>query len=151
MKVEDNVIIHEAEEYVSNTKTVEETAADLGISKRTLQLHLKRLEQIDENLYKKVQEKQECAQQAGRVKGGQIGKSHSHYTKAQAEEIARTMIASNLSYNDASARFDIPKSTIYEILHSDLISEDIRKELDILAEANIHDISSEELLRRKRK
>ena len=81
MKLDNNVIIHEAEEYVSNTKTVEETAADLGISKRTLQLHLKRLEQIDENLHKKVLEKQERAQKAGRVKGGQIGKSHSSYTK----------------------------------------------------------------------
>ena len=40
---------------------------------------------------------------------------------------------------------------MFGITLNDLISEDIRKKLDILAEANIHDISSEELLRRKRK
>ena len=40
--IDDNIIVKEAKEYVSNNKTVEETAKDLGISKRTLQLHFKK-------------------------------------------------------------------------------------------------------------
>ncbi len=75
MKVDNNVIIYEAEEYINNNLSVKETAIVLGVSKRTLQLHFKRLEQIDKNLYDKVRAKQEQNQQAGRIKGGQNGKA----------------------------------------------------------------------------
>ena len=57
MKVDNNVIIHEAEEYINNNLTVKETAAVLGISRRTLQIHFNRLESIDKNLYDKVRAK----------------------------------------------------------------------------------------------
>ena len=148
--IDDNIIVKEAEEYVSNNKTVEETAKDLGISKRTLQLHFKRLQKINENLHKKVLEKQETAQQIGRIKGGQVGKSHSHFTKEQAEKIANTIITKALSYKDAEEEFGLPKSTIYEVVHSDLVSRELRDKLDILAEANIHDITVEELAKSKK-
>ena len=49
MKVDNNVIIYEAEEYINNNLTVKETAIVLSVSKRTLQLHFKRLKQIDKN------------------------------------------------------------------------------------------------------
>ena len=149
--IDNNVIIHEAEEYVNNSLSVEETAKVLGISKRTLQLHLQRIEKIDQNLYKRVQAKQQANQQAGRVKGGQTGKSHSHITKQQAEFIAKEMIKRGLTYRDAEAEFGIPKSTLYEVLHSDLVSKDLKDKLDILAEANIHDITTEELIERDRR
>ena len=56
---EDGPDMDMVEEYVNNDLSVEETAKVLGIAKRTLQIHLKRLETIDENLYKKVEEKKE--------------------------------------------------------------------------------------------
>lgn len=148
--MKDDIIIYEAKEYVCSDMTVSETANYLGISKRTLQLHMKRLEKIDENLYRMVEEKKAASQQKGRIKGGESGKSHSKYTKDEAEEIAKTMICKALSYKDAEEEFKIPKSTIYEIVHSDLVSKETRDKLDILAEANIHDITMEELVRRKK-
>ena len=108
--IDENIIIHEAEEYVSNNKTMKETADDLHISKRTLQLHFKRLKDIDKKLYQEVMNKQEKNQAEGRVKGGHLGKATSKFT-----------------------------------------SDDAERMLDILAEANIHDLTTEELLRRKRK
>ena len=149
--VDNNIIIYEAEEYVNNNLTVSQTAKVLGISKRTLQLHLRRLEQIDNNLYQQVQEKQKLNQQSGRVKGGQTGKSHSHITQEQAEYMASEMIKKNLTYRDAEEEFGIPKSTIYEVLHSDLVNKELRTQLDILAEANNRDMTPEDLLRRKGK
>ena len=50
-------IIEEAKLYISNDKTISDTACDLGISKRTLQLHIKKLEAINPELYKLVLEK----------------------------------------------------------------------------------------------
>ena len=148
--IDKNIIIHEAEEYVYSDMTISETAASLGISKKTLQIHIKRLKKIDENLYKKVEAKKIISQQKGRIKGGQLGKTHSNYTKDEAEKIAKTIISKALSYKDAEQEFGIPKSTIYEIVHSDLVSKETRDKLDILAEANIHDITIEELARRKK-
>lgn len=149
--IDENIIIHEAEEYVSNNKTMKETANDLHISKRTLQLHFKRLKDIDEKLYQEVINKQEKNQAEGRVKGGHLGKATSKFTSDDAERMAKIMVDKCLSYKDAEEEFGIPKSTIYEILHSDLVSKRTKDMLDILAEANIHDLTTEELLRRKRK
>ena len=52
--IDEKIIVHEAEEYVNNNMTIKETADSLGISRKTLQLHFKRLKKIDENLYKRV-------------------------------------------------------------------------------------------------
>ena len=62
--------------------------------------------------------------------------------------MANAIITKALSYKDAEEEFKIPKSTIYEVVHSDLVSKELRDKLDILAEANIHDITTEELIRR---
>ena len=148
--VSDEVIIYEANEYLKSKKTIEETASDLGITKRTLQLHFKKLKNINEKLYKLVQEKKDANQREGRVKGGQIGKAHSNYTQERVEEIAMAIINQSLSYKEAEDILGIPKSTIYELVHGPLISKEIKDKLDILAEANIHDTTIEELSRRKK-
>ena len=112
--------------------------------------HIKR-EQIDKNLYDKVRAKQEQNQQAGRIKGGQTGKSHSHITSEQAEYMASEIIKRSITYREAEEEFGIPKSTIYEVLHSDLVNEELKSKLDTLAEANNRDMTTEDLLRRKSK
>ena len=95
---DNNTIIYEASVYVSNTKTVKETAEDLGISKSTLQLHFRRLENIDKNLYDAVRKKQNQNISAGRVKGGKNGKVGPKYTKEYAKAIANSMIINELTY-----------------------------------------------------
>ena len=85
-------IIQEAQTYLSGDKTIEETAKNLNISKRTLQLHLGKLDIIDPELHKLVLEKKESMQIKGRVKGGTIGKATPSYTKEEAEYVANEMI-----------------------------------------------------------
>lgn len=148
--VTDEIIIYEANEYLKGNRSIAATATSLGITKKTLQLHFIRLKLISEKLYRLVEEKKESNQIEGRVKGGEIGKSHSKYTKQQAEEIATKMIDQNLTYKEAEELFGIPKSTIYELVHGPLVSKELKDALDVLAEANIHDTTIEELSRRKR-
>jgi hypothetical protein len=84
-------IIQEAKTYISSDKTIEETAKDLKISKRTLQLHLGKLDAIDPELHKLVLAKKESMQIKGRIKGGTIGKATPSYTKEEAEHLVSYM------------------------------------------------------------
>ena len=126
----------EAMEYINNDLSVEETASKLGVSKRTLQLHFKIIKEINPKLYELIQIKQKRKHQEGVVYGGQIGKVKPRYTKENATAIAETMINDELSYEEASEIFNIPKSTLYEMVHSDYIDRKIKDELDVLAIAN---------------
>ena len=137
----EEVIIFEAQTYVNSNKTIQEIASDLHISKRTLQLHIKKLETINKKLYVQVKEKQKSNETIGRVKGGQNGKRSTTISKEKAEELANYLLRHETTYQDASSRFDIPKSTIYEATHSDNISSELRSMLDTLAEAHNHDLT----------
>ena len=43
MKVKEEIIINEAKVFLNGNMTIQETAETLGISKRTLQIHMKKL------------------------------------------------------------------------------------------------------------
>ena len=152
MKVDNNVIIYEAEEYINNNLSVKETAIVLGVSKRTLQLHFKRLEQIDKNLYDKVRAKQEQNQQAGRIKGGQNGKATPNFDPKLPEAIASYMIHYELTYEETSEEYEIPKSTIYEMTHNPkYVDPDLIRRLDLLAMANQHKMTVESYIEKNQK
>lgn len=129
-------IIEEAKEYVNNDLTVEETASLLGISKRTFQIHLKQLGVIDPLLHNLVLAKKESNMKIGRIKGGEIGRSHPSYTKEEAIRIANLIIVNEYTYEEASEKFKIPRSTIYEMVHSSYIPMDMKTSLDRVAVAN---------------
>lgn len=131
-----NIIIKEAKEYISNDKTLSETAKILGVSKRTLQLHFKKLSEIDANLSLLVEKKKNANQDAGRVKGGTISKATPRISKEQVLTIAKSIIRDELTYDEASLMYGIPRSTIYELVHSDMVDEDIKYGLDVVALAN---------------
>lgn len=139
-----------AKAYVENNKTVSETAQDLGISKRTLQIHLKKIKEINPELYRLILAKRESQVNQGRIKGGTIGKKTSSHSEKEVLEIARTMIQEEMSYVDAEARFGIPKSTIYELLHKIDLPAEIKYKLDILAEANQRNMTTAEYIESKR-
>ena len=139
-------IIQEASTYITNDKTIEETAKDLGISKRTLQLHLGKLEIINPTLNKLVLAKKESMQKQGRIKGGQTGKATPSYTKEEAERVAKEIIRFGYTYEEASKRLNIPKSTIYEMVHSKFVSRDLRDMLDAVAIANNKGLTVEALV-----
>ena len=143
-------IINEANEYINNDLTIEETSKKLGISKRTLPLHFKSLELIDSGLFKLVTDKKELQQVRGRVKGGQNGKRNVTWTVEQARFIADEFVKQGLTYEEAEKVFDIPKSTIFEMLNSDAIDEDRRKKLVIAIEENIRKKSIDRIIEENR-
>lgn len=134
--MDNNVIIREAKEYISNDKTLSETAKVLGVSKKTLQLHFKELAVIDSKLSMLVEKKKSKNQVLGRIKGGALGKVTSSYEKEQILVIAKTIIRNELTYEEASLMFDIPKSTIYGLVHSDVVPKDIKDALDVVGYSN---------------
>lgn len=144
-------IIQEAQTYLSGDKTIEETAKNLNISKRTLQLHLGKLDIIDPELHKLVLEKKESMQIKGRVKGGTIGKATPSYTKEEAEYVANEMIKNGYTYENASKRLGIPKSTIYEMVHSNFIDKELKDKLEVVAIANQKGLTVEELINKNRR
>lgn len=134
--MDDNQIIREAVEYINNDLTQKETAAKLGISRRTLQIHLKKLGGIDSLLYNLVLVKEKNNVKKGRIKGGKIGKAKPRYTIDEANMIAKGMLEGSLTYEEASKKYGIPKSTIYDMVHSDYVSNDDKFMLDVLGISN---------------
>ena len=126
-------IIREAQEYISNDLTERETAEKLGISRRTLQLHLKKLEDIDPVLYNMVLMKKKSNVIAGRSKGGKIGKATPTYTKVEANIVANGIIRESYTYEEAAMIYGVPKSTIYEMVHSDFVPENTKMQLELVA------------------
>lgn len=134
--VDKNKIIYEAQMYLNGDLSISKLADSLGISKKTLQNHFKQLELIDKELYDQVQKKKEQNITAGQVLGGQTGKATSSHTKEEIENIAKNMINLGLTYREAEDYFKIPKSTIYELLHSGALSDELTEGIDSLADNN---------------
>lgn len=134
--MKDENIIKEAYAYINNDKTVAETAEELGISKRTFQLHIKKLEIISPELHDLVLEKQKSNQNAGRRIGGAKGKRGVSYTEEEAQTIASEIISQHLTYQEAETIHGRPSSTIYDIVHSSYISLEMKDKLDITATEN---------------
>lgn len=143
-------IIQEASVYITNDKTIEETAKELNISKRTLQLHLGKLEIINPTLYKLVLAKKESMQKKGKIKGGMTGKAKPSYTREDANRVAEEIIKNGYTYEDASKRLGIPKSTIYEMVHSKFVSKELKNMLEAVAIANRKGLTVEELVSKRR-
>ena len=136
-------IINEANTYLNSNMTVNDTAKYLGISRRTFQLHLRKLELLNPDLYKLVIKKQKSNIMAGRSVGGRNSKRLSSYSKEEAISITNEIINNQMTYRDAELKFNIPSSTIYDITHSDLVPIELRDMLDIVADANRKGVSTE--------
>ena len=72
----------------------------------------------------------------GRIIGGMTGKATPSYTKEEANEIANEIIENYYTYEEAASVYGIPKSTIYEMVHSDYVDENTKMQLDLVAEHN---------------
>lgn len=142
-------ILKEAEYYLNNDVTIEQASHDLGISKRTLQLHMKKLASIAPDKFKLVQDKKENSVRQGRVVGGSIGKRNPTWSRDEARVIAKRMVEENLTYEQAEKEFGIPKSTIYEMTHSNLKDEKIESLLYALAIANKKGTTLDEFLKER--
>ena len=139
-----------AKAYVENDKTVSETAQDLGISKRTLQIHLEKVQEINPELYRMVLAKRKSQIKQGRIKGGTIGKRTTSHSAEEIKSIAEIMLKEGMTYAEAEERFNIPKSTIYELVHGTKIDSELTAMLDTLAEANQRNMTTAEYIESKR-
>lgn len=142
----DEQIIKEADYYLNNDVTVEEASKHLKISKKTLQLHLKKLESIAPDKFKLVEDKKANNQRQGVVKGGINGKRGASWTEDDAKIIAQQMISKEMTYEEAERQFGIPKSTIYEMVHKGITDEMTSSLLYGLAEANRKGLSVKDFL-----
>ena len=141
----DRKILSEARYYLNHKKNMKDVAVHFNISIRTLQLHFKKLESIDLSTYKLVREKQILNQIEGRkvVIGGRT----STYTQEDINEICDIILSNSFSYNEASEYFNIPSSTLFELMQK--VDEERRIKLDLLAEANIRNTTTEEIVRNR--
>ena len=142
-------ILKEAEYYLDNDVTIEQASSDLGISKRTVQLHMKKLESIAPDKFKLVQDKKISNERQGKIKGGTLGKRTPFWSHDEAIVIAQRMVEENLTYEQAEKEFGIPKSTIHEMTHSGLENEKIESLLYALAVANKKGIPLNDFLKER--
>ena len=147
MDVSIDKFIFEINFYLENDYTLEEAANKLGISKSTLQNHIKKMKEINPELYNKVREKQFVNQQVGRVKGGQIGKRSANWTDEDALKIADVFISGEYTLEELSNVFNIPKSTVYEILTSSVIPTSKRDLIETVFYAHSRNMSLSEMKR----
>lgn len=136
-------IIAEARAYIDSGQTLADTAKGLGITKRTLQLHLGKLESIDSELHALVLERKASNQNVGRRLGGMTGKREATYTVEEAQMIANSIASQHLTYQKAEEIFGIPSSTIYEMVHRNHVSQDTRDQLELIAMENNRNSSIE--------
>jgi hypothetical protein len=144
-------IIKEAEYYLNNDVTIEQASTNLHISKRTLQLHLKKLEELAPETFKLVQEKKTGNIKAGTIKGGQTGKRGPTWTEEQALEVAMKIINEGMTYREAEAYFKIPSSTLHEMVTKGVKDFDTASMIYAVAEANRRGMSAQEYMEEHRK
>lgn len=143
-------IIKEAEYYLQNDVNIDEASKALGISRRTLQLHWKKLESIAPEMFKLVTDKKENNIRQGNIKGGSLGKRGPKWTREEAMEAAKEMLSKEMTYRAAEQVLEIPKSTLHEMLHDGIDDEEILSLLYTLAEANKHGMSFQEFIQSHR-
>lgn len=138
-------LIKEAEYYINNDVTVEQASKYLGISKKTLQLHMKKLEEIAPETYELYNTTKAIRIKSGNVKGGSNGKRTTVMTNEEIKNMANTMINQGLTYRQAEELFSTGKSTIHEMFNKDgVLDEETKRQLQLLSEANRHFLTVEE-------
>lgn len=142
----DERILEEADYYLNNDVTIEQASTDLQISKRTLQLHLKKLEIIDPDKFKLVTDKKKNNERQGRIKGGTTGKRSATWTKEEAKAVAIQMIKEQMTYSEAEDKMGTPKSTIYEMVHKGIEDNYTQSLLFALSESNRRGITLEKYM-----
>ena len=129
----DEQILNEANYYLDNNVNIDQASIALGISRRTFQLHMKKLEEIHPSKAAMVRVKKEGNIKAGNIKGGQTSKRGVSYSSEEASKAAFEMLEHDESYREAAYSLGIPKSTLYEMINSKGLSPDKIESLYVLA------------------
>lgn len=129
-------ILKEAEYYLNNDVTNEEASKALGISKRSFQLHMKKLAEIAPDKYKLVEDKKTSISRQGNIKGGSLGRRSSSFEEVTISELADYLISGELTYKEAAEQLGVPKSTIHDLTHKSLKNPETSSLLYALAMAH---------------
>lgn len=127
-------ILKVAKYIIENKATIQMAADKFKCSISSIKKYINdenNLKYIDEDLYNGVKNIQEEIINMGNKKGGQIGKRKATYTEEEAEEIAKKMISLEMTLSQGSSHFDIPVSTLYELLKR-IKNPEIRLQLEQL-------------------
>ena len=131
-------ILEVAKFIIENKATINMAAQQFNLSTSSIKKYINNLENlqsIDMEIYKEVKEVQKEIESIGHYVGGKNGIRGPQYTEFEGLEIAETMIAEGLTLEQASTRFNIPKSTLYETLKR-IDDEEVEEELKNLFDSN---------------
>lgn len=135
--VREKKILEVAKFIIKNKATIAVTAKQFNLSTSTIKKYINdkdKLQAINIEIYNSVKEIQKELENIGHYVGGKNGIREPKYTEFEALEIAETMISDSLTYAEASKKFNIPTSTLYErikAIDDDKIQEALRNLSDI--------------------
>lgn len=117
-------------DIIANNLTNEVASKKYGISESTIIKYVASLDDESDlkKNYKIIKAKLDAI---GKVVGGLNGQRQAKNTEFEAMEIADAMISERLTLDEASHKFDVPRSTIYEIIRR-INDKDIQDDLDEL-------------------
>ena len=108
-------VLEVAKFIIENKATIKTTADHFGMSISSIKKYINNdLKEIDEKVYNSVKIVQANIEELARIQGGKIGKRGPKYTDSEAVEIAKVMIANQMTLDEASKYFQMPRSSIYD-------------------------------------
>lgn len=131
-------ILEVAKYIIENKATINMVSEHFKLSPSSIKKYInnqENLQSIDMNIYNAVKETQQEIEAIGHYVGGKNGIREPKHTEFEGLEIAETMIAESLTLEQASSKFNIPRSTLYETLRR-IDDEKIVEELKILFDIN---------------
>ena len=130
----EELIREQANYYLENDVTMQQVGDHFGVSKKTIQLNMKKLSSIDPDLYKLVEDKKRGNLISGMVKGGQNGKptnmmGNTNRKKTignqDIKDIAELIIFYKWTLREAEENLGISKSTLYDNLTRERLGDDL--------------------------
>ena len=114
-----DLIIKIANYIIDNMATIDEVSKKFNKSVSSIKKYINddsNLKSIDILLYNKVKKVQKEIEMQGRLKGSYMSQNISKYKNLDEQIIiiAKDMIKNEMTLNDASITYKIPKSTLYE-------------------------------------
>ena len=132
-------VLEVAKFIIEKTATIQMTADHFGMSTSSIKKYINNdLKEIDEDIYNKVKIVQKNLEEYGRQKGSKIGKRGPKYTDFEALEIAETMIANQMTIEEASEYFGMPRVSLYESIKR-VDNQEIQTNLELLFKKNKQD------------